>query len=156
MRTARNEAERKAISDIKNYGLHIIYVFEDEEFPGFAYTIGLYENYLHPEIIIIGLKAELSKVLLNNMAYEIKHGKNYTAGMFHEGVLDNYLCYFGEVPKTGYREHVGWAMWFYEGTDFPLIQCVYPAVSGKFPWEKDFPEDARFFFQMLIESPKEH
>ena len=156
MRAAKDEAERKAISDIKNYGLHIIYVFEDEAYPGFAYSIGLYENYLHPEIIIIGLKAEVSKVLLNNMAYDIKHGKNYNAGAFYEEVLDDYLCYFGEVPKSEYREHVGWALWFYKGTNFLLLQCVYPTVSGKFPWEKDFPEDARFFCPMLTPSPKEH
>jgi hypothetical protein len=110
---------------------------------------------LHPEIII-GLKRELAHVLLNNMAYDIKNGKNYTVGEFHEGVLDDFLCYFGEVPKSEYKETVGWAIWFYEGVDFPLIQCVYPTVGGKFAWEKDFPEDARFFCKMLIEPPKEH
>ncbi|HEY0049796.1 MAG TPA: DUF4262 domain-containing protein [Pyrinomonadaceae bacterium] len=156
MRTAKNEAERKTISDVKNYGLHIVYVFEDEENPGFAYSVGLYENYLHPEIIIIGLKQEISHTLLNNIAYDIKNGKNFTAGEFHEGVLDDFLCYFGELPKSKYEEYVGWAMWFYKGSDFPLIQCVYPDIEGKFVWNKGFPEEAGFFCRLLIKPPAEH
>jgi hypothetical protein len=156
MRTAKDKSEKKALSDIKNYGLHIVHVYEDEENPRFSYTVGLYENYLHPEILIIGLKQELAHVLLNNMAFEIKNGKNYTAGEFHEDVLDDFLCYFGEVSKTKYKEYVGWTIWFYEGYDFPLIQCVYPTIEGIFPWEKSLPDDAKFFMKMLIEPPSEH
>lgn len=156
MRTAKDEAERKTLSDIKNHGLHIVHVFEDEENPRFSYTIGLHENYLHPEIIIIGLKHELSHILLNNMAYDIKNGKNFTVGEFHEGVIDDFLCYFGEVPKSEYKELVGWAIWFYDGYDFPLVQCVYPTVGGKFVWDKDFPEDVRFSCKILVEPLKEH
>lgn len=141
---------------MKNYGVHIVQVFEDEQNPPFSYTVGLFESYLHPEIIIIGLKRELAGVLLNNMAYDIENGKNYTAGEFHEDVLDDFLCYFGEVPKSEYKKFVGWADWFYKGDNFPLIQCVYPTVRGKFVWEKDFPEDAKFFCKLLVEPPKEH
>ena len=156
MRIAKDEAEKKALANIKKHGLHVMHVFGDEKNPPFSYSVGLFENYLHPEIVIIGLKYELAHVLLNNMAHEIKNGKTFTAKEFHEGVLDDFLCYFGEVPKTEYKNHVGWAIWFYEGYDFPLVQCVYPTVKGKFAWEKDFPEDARFFCKMLIEPPKEH
>jgi hypothetical protein len=156
MRTANDESERKTVADVENYGLHIVYVFEDEENPGFGYTVGLYENYLHPEIIIVGLEQEVAHVLLNNLAFDIKNGKNFTAGAFHEDVIENFLCYFGEVPKSEYKEHVGWAIWFYEGYDFPLVQCVYPTVDGKFPWHKNFPEEARFFCPLLIKPPPEH
>jgi hypothetical protein len=156
MRTPTDEAERKAVSNIKKYGLHIIQVFADEQNPQFSYSIGLFENYLHPEIIIIGLRHELARILLNNMAHDIKNGKTFTAGEYHEGVLDNFVCYFGEVPQNQYQDNVGWATWFYEGKNFPLLQCVYPTVAGKFPWDKDFPEEVRFHCQLLIEPPKEH
>ncbi|HLA94529.1 MAG TPA: DUF4262 domain-containing protein, partial [Pyrinomonadaceae bacterium] len=119
-------------------------------------SVGLFENYAHPEIIIIGLKPELAHLLLNNMAFDIKEGKTFASGEFHEGVLDDFLCYFGDVPKSKYREFVGWATWFYQGDEFPLLQCVYPTVSGKFPWAPDFPEDARWFCQLLTQAPKEH
>lgn len=156
MRAAKDESEKKTLDDISTYGLHVVHVFEDEEHPRFAYTVGLFENYLHPEIVLIGLNEDLAHTLLNNMAFDIKNGTNYQANEFHEGVLDDFLCYFGNVPKSEYKDYVGWAIWFYEGYEFPLIQCVYPTVGGKFPWENDFPEDARFFCKMLIAAPKEH
>jgi len=156
MKKARDEGESQVISDIKKYGVHIVQVMEDEEHPRFAYTIGLFENYLHPEVIIIGLKDELTEILLNNIAYDVKNGKTYTANEFHEGVLDDFLCYFGEVPKSEYKDYVGWAIWFYKGDAFPLVQCVYPTVTGIFPWEKNFPEDTKFLAKMITEMPKEH
>ena len=156
VKIAKDEKEQKAIEDIRNHGLHIIHVHDDSQGRGFTYSIGLFENYGHPEVIIFGLRIELTGVMLNNMAYDIKEGKTFTAGNFHEGVLDDFLCYFGEVPRKHYRDYVGWARWFYEGDNFPLLQCVYPTVAGKFPWEKDFPEDARWFCQMLTDPPKEH
>jgi hypothetical protein len=156
VKKAKDEHEQKTLDDISKHGLHVIGVAEDEEGPGFVYSIGLFENYAHPEVIIIGLKQSLGHNLLNDMANDIKQGKTFTAGDFHEDLLDDFLCYFGEVPRKHYREYVGWARWFYEGDNFPLLQCVYPTVSGKFPWEKDFPEDARWFCQMLVDPPKEH
>lgn len=156
MKKARDEGEHQVISDIKKYGVHIVQVIEDEEHPSFAYTIGLFENYLHPEVIIIGLKHELTKILLNNIAHDVKNGKTYTTNEFHEGVLNDFLCYFGEVPKSEYKDYVGWATWFYKGDAFPLVQCVYPTVMGIFPWEKNFPEDTKFLAKMITEMPKEH
>ena len=156
MRTATDDNERKALDDIRTHGLHILQVTEDDHGPRFSYSIGLFENYAHPEIIIVGLKPELSQVLLNNMAHDIKGGKTFTSGEFHEGVLDTFPCCFGDVPRSHYREHVGWAIWFYEGVQFPLIQCVCPTVAGIFPWEKNFPEEARWLCPLLTEPPKEH
>lgn len=155
MRTAKDQSEQKAIDDVTKHGLHIIQVFESEECPRFSYTVGLFETYRHPEVIIIGLKPELAQVLLNNMAYDIKLGKRFNPGEFHEDVLDDFPCYFGEVSKSEYRDYVGWDIWFYEGIDFPLLQCVYPTVRGKFVWDEDFPEDARWFCKLITSPPSE-
>ena len=156
MREAKDEAEQKALDDIRKHGLHLIHVHDDSQGPGFTYSIGLFENYAHPEIILFGLKAELASVLINNIAFDIKEEKTFTAGEFHEGVLDDFLCYFGEVPGEHFRDYVGWARWFYQGDNFRLLQCVYPTVHGIFPWENDFPEDTRWHCPMLIDLPKEH
>lgn len=155
-RTAKDESEQKVLDDIRHHGLHVINVWEDENGPGFCYSIGLFENYAHPEIIIIGLRPELAHTLLNNMAFDIKQGKTFTPGEFHEGVLDDFLCYFGEVPKFHHRDYVGWAHWFYGEDNFPLVQCIYPTVKGIFPWERDFPEDTIWNCPMLTSPPKEH
>lgn len=151
----KQELERISVN-IEKFGCQVMHVFEDEEHPPFSYTIGLYEKYNHPEIIIIGLKRELTQVLLDNMAYEIERERTFTNGEYHEGVLDNFACYFGEVPKKHYKEYVGRAIFFYDSLEFPLTQCVPPNVGGKFPWDKDFPEDAKFYLKVITNPPKEH
>jgi hypothetical protein len=155
-RIAKDESEQKALDDIREFGLHVIGVAEDEAGPGFAYSIGLFENYAHPEIIIIGLRQELAHILINNIAFDIKEGKTFTPGEFHQGVLDNFLCYFGEVPLERCRDYVGWAQWFYGGDGFPLVQCIYPDTKGVFPWEPEFPEDLKQNCELLTSPPIEH
>src|SRR5688500_10120003 len=104
MRVARDKSEQKTLDNVRKFGLEVVYVGEDDEGPGFAYSIGLFENYAHPEVIIVGLRRELSHTVLNNIAYDIKNGKSFTSGEFHEDVLDDFLCYFGNVPKEKYRD----------------------------------------------------
>ena len=155
-RVAKDESEQKVLDDIREFGQHVLAVAEDDEGPGFIYSIGLFENYAHPEIIIIGLRQELAHLLINNIAFDIKEGKIFSPGEFHEGVLDDFLCYFAAVHPEHYRDFVGWARWYYGGDDFPLVQCIYPTTNGVFPWEKDFPENSKWSCQMLASPPREH
>ena len=155
-RVAKDESEQKVLDDIREFGQHVLAVAEDDVGPGFVYSIGLFENYAHPEIIIIGLRQELAHLLINNIAFDIKEGKTFTPGEFHEGVLDDFLCYFAAVHPEHYRDFVGWARWYYGGDDFPLVQCIYPTTNGVFPWEKDFPENSKWSCQMLASPPREH
>jgi hypothetical protein len=149
-----DKAEQKIFDDVKKYGVHIMQVFGDDECPEFSYTIGLYKSYKHPEVIIIGLKNELSKILLNNMNDDIKNGKKYLPGQFYNGILDDFPCYFGTASPANEDFPTGFASWYYRGVDFPLLQCVAPTVKGIFPWEDNFPENARFYFPLLVEPPK--
>lgn len=153
MRHAIDKFEQKAIDDVRAFGIHVIAVGEDSIGPGFVYSIGLFETYAHPEIIIVGLRQELAHSLLNNMAADIKQGRTFNSQDFHDGVLDGFVCYFGDVKRELYEDYVGWDIWFYDGENFPLVQCVYPTVLGKFPWDKDFPEDSRWFCPMLTAPP---
>jgi hypothetical protein len=153
--TAKDEPERKALDDIRKYGLHVMGVHEDEYGPDFAYSIGLFQNYAHPEVIIIGLEQPLAHAVLNDIADDVKKGKTYRPGEFYTDLLESVTCFFGEVATQHYAEFVGWARWFYEGDDFPLLQCVYPTVTGIFPWEKNFPEETRWYCPMLTDPPPE-
>jgi len=42
-------------TNISNYGLQVIMVSGTDYSPSFAYSIGLFETYKHPEIICFGL-----------------------------------------------------------------------------------------------------
>ncbi|MDH3690007.1 MAG: DUF4262 domain-containing protein [Gammaproteobacteria bacterium] len=147
--------EQKLVSDVERHGWHVIHVLGDDEYPNFSYTVGLYDTFEHPEIILIGLKQEITNVLLNNMGVDIKEGKGFEPGQFYQGILDNFQCWIGEVPKSEYGAHVGFGLWYYDGDNFPLVQCVYPSTNNVYPWEREFPEDSKFWARMLTAPPGE-
>ena len=130
-------------NNIDKFGLSVRHILAEADLPPFSYSIGLFKSYGHPEIIIIGLKQELAHVLINNMAYDIKEGKVFVPFEYTADVLDNFNCYLIEAEKLNYDEYVGGAQQYYEGDGFPLLQCIYPTVSGIFPWEKEWPEDIK-------------
>jgi len=33
---------------------------------------------------------------------------------------------------------MGWAIWYYGGTDFPVLQAVYPDLENRFPEDEGF------------------
>jgi hypothetical protein len=135
--------DEKLLADIEKYGLQVMRVLADEAGPGFSYSIGLFESYKHPEIIIVGLKQELSHILINNMAEEIKNGKRYAPLNFYPDILDDFQCYFITVNCSNYDEYVGQAQRYYKGDDFPLLQCIYPTIKGIYPWQNDWPENIK-------------
>jgi hypothetical protein len=129
--------------NIKQYGLQVQHVLEDETGPGFSYSVGLFKSYSHPEIIMVGLKQQLAHTLINNMAYDVKEGKIFAPLTFEPDILDDFNCYIIKVDKVNYSAYVGQAQNYYESDDFPLIQCIYPTVKGVYPWEDEWPEDIK-------------
>ena len=129
--------------NIAQYGWHLISVMEDEEGPSFSYSIGLYETFGHPEVILIGLTIDLAQSLINNIGHTIKEGGSYAEEKFYSDILDNYDCKMLKVHEAHYAEYVGRAMDHYNAP-FPLIQCVYPTVQGAFPWDEEWPKDLDF------------
>jgi hypothetical protein len=45
----------KLFADIEKFGWEVLIIEATEYLPSFAYTVGLWENYKHPEIISFGL-----------------------------------------------------------------------------------------------------
>ncbi len=130
----------KIKSDIKKYGVHIVHVLDEDDDPNFSYTIGLYEVYKKPEIIMIGQSQELHQVILNNMAYDYKEGRTLINGNLEENILDDYKCMIVEVDKKHYDEYLGIAIDYYKGNNFPVMQIIWPTQSGMFPYDKEAPD----------------
>ncbi len=129
--------EQKVTSDVEEYGVHIVNVMEDDVGPGFAYSIGLYKSYGHPDFIIFGLKPKLMHVILNNLAFDIREGKKYSDGDGALDILEGYECFFRKVPQSAYSEYLGHGCRFYLNQDFPVLQCVWPSVDGLYPWQSE-------------------
>ena len=53
-RVAKDEPERIVLNNINEFGWHAVNVIEDDGHPPWSFTIGLYETWQHPELIVIG------------------------------------------------------------------------------------------------------
>lgn len=63
---------------------------------------------------------------------------------------EDHACVFVEVPYTNFHEHIGLAIWFYEGVSFPVRQIVWAAGNGRFPWHPDAMEFFRTYQPLLV------
>ncbi|MBS1522761.1 MAG: DUF4262 domain-containing protein [Bacteroidetes bacterium] len=138
-----NSVDQKLLEDIEKHGLHVLHILGEEDFPPFSYSVGLYKNYNHPEIIIIGLKQQLGHIIINNIAEDIKNGIKYDPFSWSDNILDDYKCLFIPVDKSNYEEYVGYDRWYYKGDNFPLLQCIYPTTKGIYPWEDAWPDNIK-------------
>ena len=144
--------EQRALENIEKYGCHIMYVFDPKSAePPFTYSVGLYKTYGFPEIVIVGLRAETSQVIINGIGLDYKEGKSLKAESYSSEILRGYDCFVTEVDKKFYEAYFGWGIWFYKGTDFPVLQLLYPSAEGHFPWEKEFPKTMK---QTILNSKK--
>ena len=138
-----DKSEQKVINDIATYGWHCVNIMADGELPSYSFTIGLFQSYGHPELIIFGLKAEVAHQILAIVADAAKSGDPLDLTQPTDALLNNYSCCFVQVPLTEYRDNVGYCRWYYQGNGFPLYQIVWPSRSGLFPWHPDATSEFR-------------
>ena len=127
-------------ADIATYGWHVIKVLEDDEGPAFAFTIGLWKRFQHPELIVFGLPLETMHQMLNGAGAAVGAGRPYAAGQSYDDILEGYSCTFRPVPRRHYDAYLGSAQWYYEGDDFPALQLIWPDREQRYPWAA--PSDA--------------
>lgn len=120
-------------ADIATYGWHVIMVREDDKGPAFAFTMGLYQHFGHPELVF-GLPLDTMHVMLNCAGASVRAGGSYLAGQNHDDILEGYSCTFRPVSRQHYEEYLGSACWYYEGDDFPALQLIWPDGEHRYPW----------------------
>jgi hypothetical protein len=132
-----DEHDRKLLADVEQPGWHVIAVQEDEEGPGFAYSIGLYHTFEHPEVILFGLPVRVMHQTINVLGEQITSGKRFEHLDESGDILDGYHVRFRTVEGSHYREYLGYARWFHQGDAFAVIQCVWPDSRHRYPWHAD-------------------
>jgi Domain of unknown function (DUF4262) len=130
-----DDGERKVLADIAKFGWHSLNILDQGDKPGWRFTIGLYQTWQHPELIVFGLKRDVVHSVLSIVANGLAEGRRIDLSRPTDELLENGSCVFVEVPKACYREHVGFARWYYQGDAFPLYQIVWPSREGYFPWQ---------------------
>lgn len=138
-----NSNEAKLNADVNAFGWHVVLVAASNQTPNVAYTVGLYHNYHHPEVVVVGLPDTKGHEVLNIIGAEVKHGAHFCAGDRRDTILVNHTSAFVDFPRVGHFRYLGYARRFYGAKDFPVLQFVWPDAAGKFPWDEGVAEDVR-------------
>jgi Domain of unknown function (DUF4262) len=138
--------------NINESGCFIIQVKPDDYLPGFAYTIGLYQKFNHPEIICFGLPLDLLGTVLNDACNRIKHGAALQASVPYDDFIADFPVQLLSVDRSYYPDYWGIANNFYQYQDYPALQLVWPDKQGLFPWEPAFNVNWKFKQPLLDRS----
>jgi hypothetical protein len=136
-----DDGDRKLLRDVDEHGWHVIIVKEQEGTPGWAFSIGLYYKYQHPEVVVFGLPGELMHRVVNFIGSDVKGKATFEAGKEYAELLEGVRCTFKPVARKWYRPFLGYARWFYQGSAFPVLQCIWPDKQQRYPWGEGFRRD---------------
>lgn len=130
-------AERQIFADIAEHGVHIVHVPASDGAPEYAYTLGLWHTYQHPEVLVLGLAPEVASDLLEGLTDEIDAGRAFAAGAKCEGLVAHYPVWFGVVTAAQVQQWLPRVGWIYDGAEVACVQLVYPDKQGRWPWQDD-------------------
>lgn len=131
-------ADRRFLEQIEEFGWNVTHVQkkEGEAGPDWSFSCGLYSSFRHPEIVIFGLESERRQIVINNIGLEIKKGRKFAPGVEYFKTFERCGCMLRPVCESRFSDYLGWALWFYEGENFPALQCFWPDKAGHYPWEQ--------------------
>jgi hypothetical protein len=129
-------SDQKFLSNIDAYGWNVTNVFrrEGEIGPDWSYSTGLFHSFQHPEIVIFGLELDTMQTIVNTIGSAIKGGAKFESGNEYQDIFARCGCQFRTVDASSYKNYLGWAIWFYNGGSFPVLQCFWSDREGHYPW----------------------
>ena len=105
----------------------------------YAYTVGLYRNFDHPEVIVSGQSVEKLKEMLQRICQRVEAGDLLVELAEVGGIFEKYYdVVFRTVLKKNYPRCFDRAIWFYQGTQFPAMQCVWPNYQHLYPFDAHY------------------
>ncbi len=134
----QDEIERRVREDIERFGWHVALVPGEGETPGWAWTLGLFGRFSHPELAIFGMPLEDMHRVLNLLGLRVKRGLRFDDGSRVSGIFASYALTLRQVNERWVDPFFGNVAWHYQRGDVPLLQAVWPDAGGRFPWEPEF------------------
>lgn len=130
------EGDLKLLSDVAEWGWHVVVVISPAGQPAYAFTVGLFRSFDHPEVVLFGLEPGDLHAALNEVGERVRRGLRFEDGDEAEGVLQDRPVRFRPVSPRNFREYLGYALWYHGGARFPALQAFWPDGDGRYPWER--------------------
>ncbi len=130
--------EQKIVDDVRRVGWHVMGVLPTSATQEYAYSIGVYQTFGHPEIALFGIPFRDAHAIVNDLVNAIRSGSEFTPGEEYRDLLEGASCAFVPANPAWHEALFGRAIDFYGSLEFPVLQCVWSDPAGRFPWDGDF------------------
>lgn len=136
-----DDAKRQVIHDVNTRGWLVVTMLPAVPHPGWAFSVGLYQSFRHPEVVTFGLGRAKMVQIVELIGQAVRAGRPFDAELNTGNLLDEYVCVLRPVERTWYARVLGFATWFYGGDDFPALQVIWPDKWRRYPWHTQFDSD---------------
>ena len=122
--------QKSIISNVKTKDFHIAAILAEDDCPHFLYTIGLYYHYQHPELMIVGVDANLTCDIFRRAHALIKSGGSIQPWTDLPRDMTHTPMKSVPIDASDYTKFLGFGMWFYRSLGitrpdaFPALQIV--------------------------------
>jgi hypothetical protein len=144
-------SDRRAVGNVQQYGTHVVLVSsslpctcaghdehaheEPSGEPDFGYTVGLWHQRRHPELLMSGLPdPAVMHRALNDLSAWVLAGEVLRPGVLYEDVLGGVPVTLEELTAETRARTVTWSAWFHR-REVPALQVVWPDLEGVFAWQ---------------------
>ena len=147
------QADRKTLENIKEFGCSILHILEEGTLPPFSYSVGITKTSGAPEVAVVGLKQSIAHFMINEYHRRVRAGERFISGKRYSGFIEGFEIQAQKVSPSFYDEYFGRGLWFYNGANFDVLQLIYPNTSGIWPWEADANEGFKLRQPILSMEP---
>jgi hypothetical protein len=136
--THLHPTDEKTIGQIEQYGCSVLSVAtkcRDEM--GWTYTIGVFDTCGKRDLVTVGLPHKTAHACLNEAVNLQRAGVDLTNARQRD-LLGKVDCEFRPVDPKWVKHLMNWGNWFYGGTDYPVLQAIYPDLENRFPEDEGF------------------
>src|SRR5262249_51620473 len=88
-------SDRRILANIARVGWHVLLI--PDAYPNWGFSVGLYKNLQHPEVVVFGLELEVAGRFITTIAGQISAGATFEAGRQYPGILKDAVCEFRPV-----------------------------------------------------------
>jgi hypothetical protein len=129
------DVDQRVAHDIARHGWHVVLIPPEADSPGWAHSIGLWQRFEHPELLVFGSEPRQLGALVNALGERVRGGRRFAADSEDAGVLEDLPFAFRAVAPRWTNVFLGNAAWHYRSERFPVLQGFWPDREGRFPWD---------------------